>query len=363
MSDSGLSERKKQILKAIVEAHITGGEPVGSKYLVENRQLACSSATIRNEMSELEEMGYLEKPHTSSGRVPSEQGYRFYVDSLLQHYAMTVNEVAQINRILKAKMSELDQILETASKLASNITNYTGFAVKPKLTSHTVSKFELVGIDDHTLLLIMITARGVVKTKKLVYEYEFSHDSLVELTAALNEDISGLGGSEITLPTLIKLENLLGADAFLVRPILEAICETVNAEDGGDLRISGLNRLLQYPEFSDAERFGELLTAIESKEDILNLVSTDNDHVNVIIGSESSVKVMDNSSVIYKPIKKNGHTIGAIGVIGPLRMDYAKVLATVEELGDNIASMLDGNLRLSEGERNAGNQSNGNHGK
>lgn len=358
MNDSGLSERKKQILKAIVEAHISGGEPVGSKYIVENRQLTCSSATIRNEMSELEEMGYLEKPHTSSGRVPSEQGYRFYVDSLLQHYAMTANEVAQINHLLKAKMSELDQILETASKLASNITNYTGFAVKPRNTSLTVSKFELVGIDEKTVLLIMVTARGVVKTKKLVYDAEVSPEALAMFSRALNEDISGLGGSEITLPTLIRMENLLGADAFLVRPVLEAICETVNEAGGGDLRISGLNRLLQYPEFSDAERFGKLLTAIEGKEEILNLVSADSDDVNVIIGSESSVKVMDNSSVIYKPIKKNGHTIGAIGVIGPLRMDYAKVLATIEELGDNIANMLGGNLQLTEGDKDAGNHEN-----
>ena len=354
MSDTGLSERKKQILKAIVEAHISGGEPVGSKYIVENRQLACSSATIRNEMSELEEMGYLEKPHTSSGRVPSELGYRFYVDSLLQHYAMTANEVAQINHLLKVKMSELDQILETASKLASNITNYTGFAIKPKLTSHTVSKFELVAIDDRTVLLVMITARGTVKTKKLVYDGEVTGEALATFSRALNEDLSGLGGAEITLPLIIKLENLLGADAFLVRPILDAIYETVNEDEGGDLRISGLNRLLQYPEFSDSERFGRLLTAIEGKDDILNLVRTDADDVNVIIGSESSIKVMDNSSVIYKPIKKNGHTIGAIGVIGPLRMDYAKVLATVEELGDNIANMLEGNLQLTEGDQNAG---------
>lgn len=354
MSDTGLSERKKQILKAIVEAHISGGEPVGSKYIVENRQLACSSATIRNEMSELEEMGYLEKPHTSSGRVPSELGYRFYVDSLLQHYAMTAGEVAQINHLLKVKMSELDQILETASKLASNITNYTGFAIKPKLTSHTVSKFELVAIDERTVLLVMITARGAVKTKKLTYDGEVTGEALAVFSRALNEDLSGLGGAEITLPLIIKLENLLGADAFLVRPILDAIYETVNEDAGGDLRISGLNRLLQYPEFSDSERFGRLLTAIEGKEDILNLVRADADDVNVIIGSESSVKVMDNSSVIYKPIKKNGHTIGAIGVIGPLRMDYAKVLATVEELGDNIASLLDGNLQLTEGEKDAG---------
>ena len=126
--------------------------------------------------------------------------------------------------------------------------------------------------------------------------------------------------------------------------------------EDGELRISGLNRLLQYPEFSDSEKFGQLLTAIEKKEDILNLVSgdTSDDDVNVIIGSESSVNVMNNSSVIYKPIKKNGHTVGAIGVIGPLRMDYAKVLATVEELGENIANIIDENKKLPEGDNHAG---------
>ena len=124
-----LSERKKQILKAIVNAHIEGGGPVGSKAILQNQMLKCSSATIRNEMAELEEMGYLEQPHTSAGRIPSELGYRFYVDSLVEHYVMTAREIAQINHALKAKMSELDQILATASSLASNLTNYTGFAL------------------------------------------------------------------------------------------------------------------------------------------------------------------------------------------------------------------------------------------
>ena len=358
MSEHELSDRKKLILKAIVEAHIAGGEPVGSKYIVENRQLSCSSATIRNEMSELEEMGYLEKPHTSAGRVPSELGYRFYVDALVQHYAMTAKEVLEINSILKSKMSELDQMLETASKLASNMTNYTGFAVRPKRTALSMSKFEAIAIDEDRILLVMITSGGAVKTKQLSLPCEISEDQLDKVNTVLNHNLIGLGNYEITLPILMELEDQMGEDAALIRPIIKVIYDTMSEVEDGDLRISGLNRLLQYPEFSDSEKFGELLTAIEQKEDILNLISNhSSDDVNVIIGSESAVNVMNNSSVIYKPIQKNGHTIGAIGVIGPLRMDYAKVLATVEELGENIANIIDeGNKKLPEGANHAGKQ-------
>ena len=357
MDDMGLSERKRQILKAIVEAHISGGEPVGSKYIVENKQLTCSSATIRNEMSELEEMGYLEKPHTSSGRVPSEQGYRFYVDSLLQHYAMTAGEVAQINQILKTKMSELDGILEKASKLASNLTNYTGFAVRPRYSTMSISKFEAIEIDENNLLLVMITAGGSVKTQRLRVDGGCNQESLSLLTDVLNQNLVGLSSAEVTLPILVEMENQMGENAHLINPVIKVIYDTMNNEDDGDLRISGLNRLLQYPEFSDSEKFGKLLGALESKDEILNLVSSGkSDDVNVIIGSEGEYKVMDNSSVIYKPIKKNGRTVGAIGVIGPLRMDYAKVLATIEEIGENISDMLGETKQLTEGDKHAGKQ-------
>ena len=359
MSDVELSERKKQILKAIVEAHIAEGEPVGSKYIVENRQLTCSSATIRNEMSELEELGYLEKPHTSAGRVPSELGYRFYVDSLVQHYAMTANEIAEINNILKSKMTELDQILENATRLASNITNYTGFAVKPKFVSHSISKFEAISIDDYNLLLVMILSGGTVKTKKIRMSERLTNELISKINFTLNRYLAGLGSEDITLPILMDIETELGTDARAFGPIIKVIYDAMSESENGDLRISGLNRLLQYPEFSDSQKFGELLNAIESKQEILDLVSQgkEGDDVNVIIGSESSVNVMNNSSVIYKPIKKNGRTVGAIGVIGPLRMDYAKVLATVEELSDNISNIIDSDIKsLTEGDKNAGKQ-------
>ena len=157
MYGNDLSERKKLILKAVVESHIEYGEPVGSKSLQQLPGIRCSSATIRNEMAELEEMGYLEQPHTSAGRVPSQLGYRFYVDQLIEHYAMTAGEINQINSILKSKTEELDQILLAASKLASSLTNYTGLAVKPKRNSVSVTRFEIAYIDNCNFVLIMTT--------------------------------------------------------------------------------------------------------------------------------------------------------------------------------------------------------------
>ena len=353
MADIELSERKKQILKAIVEAHIAEGEPVGSKYIVENRQLTCSSATIRNEMSELEEMGYLEKPHTSAGRVPSELGYRFYVDSLVQHYAMTANEIAEINNILKSKMTELDQILENASRLASNITNYTGFAVKPKFSSHSISKFEAISIDDFNILLVMIISGGTVKTKRIHMPEKITEEQIFKINRALNTYLVGLGSEDITLPILMDIENELGGDARAFGPIIKVIYDTMSESETGDLRISGLNRLLQYPEFSDAENLGELLGAFERKDDILDIVSgLDGENVNVVIGSESSVKVINNSTLVFKPIRSGGRTVGAIGVIGPLRMDYARVLATLDNLGGNISHLLGEAKHIQKGEEN-----------
>jgi heat-inducible transcriptional repressor len=289
--------------------------------------------------------------------VPSKQGYRFYVDALLEDYAMTAKDIAKIDQLMKIKMAELDSILDRASKVATELTNYTGFAVRPKYASVTISKFEAIEIDEENLLLVMITPSGSVKTSRLRVDGGCHRESLGLLTKVLNENLVGLGSEEITLPILVKLENEMGENAHLISPVLKVIYDTMNEADDGDLRISGLNRLLQYPEFSDSERFGNLLSALESKEDIVNLVSSGkNDDVNVIIGSEGEYKMMGNSSVIYKPIKKNGHTVGAIGVIGPLRMDYAKVLATIEELGDNISDMLGENPIKQIGDKNAGKQ-------
>ncbi len=359
MSELGkeLSPRKKQILKAVVEAHIAAGEPVGSKFLVQSNLLACSSATIRNEMAELEEMGYLEQPHTSAGRVPSELGYRFYVDSLLQHYAMTSNEIEEINSLLKVKMGELDKILEVASKVASNITNYTGIAIKPKQSLVKVLKYELVGIDLHQFAVVMILSTGAIKTKKVKIAIEVDELTLARFSAALNTYLTGLCADEITLTSVMNLERTMGDNFGLVNTTIKAIYETMSEIDGGDLHYSGLDHLLQYPEYSDVNKFGEIINTFEEKEQILNLVSAVNDNdVNVLIGSENSVNVMKDSAIVFKQIKKDGKTIGAIGVVGPRRMDYARVLATLNELSENITDLIEEKRYLEEngGDNGAG---------
>ncbi len=350
----GLSERKKQILKAIVEAHIQGGEPVGSKYITERGQLTCSSATIRNEMAELEALGYLEQPHTSSGRIPSKQGYRLYVDALLEDYDMTAREIAQINQLMRIKMSELDQILDRASKVASSLTNYTGFAIKPRAHAVTVTKYEAVRIDEHHFILIMITSNGAVKTHNVMTESILNDEVLTRLSAALNELATGLDAGQIALPVIFALESRMNGDTVLVNSVMKCIYEGLSELDSGELKVSGLDRLLQYPEFSDTHDFGELLGALERKDDILDLISdSESDGVNVMIGSESSVRVINNSTLVFKPIKKGGRTVGAVGVIGPLRMDYAKVLATLDNLGGNITNLLAQPL-IEKGENNDG---------
>lgn len=342
MESKALSERKKQILKAIIDAHIEGGEPVGSKAVLQGGQLGCSSATVRNEMAELEEMGYLEQPHASAGRVPSELGYRFYVNSLLEHYAMTAAEIAQIDRLLRVKMGELDQILTAASNLASSLTNYTGIAVRPRQGSVTVSKLEGIYLEPDHFILVAVLSTGSVKTKHIRTEHPVTPQSVSRLTEALGTHLVGLTADRITLSAVMEVENLLGADAPNVSPTVKLIYELLREADEGEMKVSGINHLLQYPEYSDRGQFQELLGALEKKEDILDLVSgqREGDDINVLIGSESRVEVMNNSALVFKPIVKDGKTLGAIGVLGPRRMDYAKVLATLQGLSSNIEDLI-----------------------
>ncbi len=354
-----LSERKKLILKAIIDAHIDNGEPVGSRYIMQNAQIAYSSATIRNEMAELEELGYLELPHTSAGRVPSELGYRFYVDTMLERYAMTQREIAELDNLLRIKQAEVDTILEQASKLAAALTNYTGISVKPKPAAASIRRFETVWVEPRSFILVMVTSTGAVKSKFVRLGFDAMPETVARLGAALNRNLAGLSAEQITLPAIMRMEAAMGIDAVLVNPIIKCIYETMSEMDDGDVRFEGINRLLQYPEYADVGRFKQLLGALEEKHDILDLVSgAQADHVNVYIGSENTVDVMQNSSLIFKTIRRGGNTIGAIGIIGPCRMDYSRVVTMIEHLAAQVASMLDedgtqSNL-LNGGEHHAG---------
>lgn len=338
-----LDERKKQILRAIVNAHIKGGGPVGSKYLAQNQQLTLSSATIRNEMAELESLGYLEQPHTSAGRIPSERGYRFYVNSLMESYRLTTAELRQLNNLMRAKVAELDKLLESAGKLISTLTNYMSLAVKPRQRAVVITHMRALYIDSQTFLLVFITDADAVKTKYVRSPLSVTEELLRRLERELNNFLTGVPLESVTLPLIMELFTRLPDCEQLVSPIIKCLYETLGEIDGGELHYEGINLLLQYPEYADVENFKELLGLLERKEDILNLVSErDGESTQVIIGCESPVEVMHNSTLIFRKIISGGRVVGAIGVLGPCRMDYSRVITTVEHLVKNIAGAADG---------------------
>jgi heat-inducible transcriptional repressor len=218
-----------------------------------------------------------------------------------------------------------------------------------------MSKFEIIPMDANNFAMVMISSGGSVKTKKVKTLSPIPDGAIEHLASLLNSELCGLGADVITLPIIMRLEAEMGDAAFLVNPAVKCIYEVMNEIDGGEMKLSGINHLLKYPEYSDTEELGKLLGTLESQEEILDLVSTsETDDINVLIGSESSVKVMNNSSLVFTPIKKNGRTVGVIGVLGPRRMNYKQVLQTLGDIGGSISFMMDEERQLAPGNSKEG---------
>lgn len=339
-----ISERKKRILKAVVEAYIAYGEPVGSKYLALREQLSCSSATIRNEMAELEALGYLEQPHTSAGRIPSEAGYRFYVNSLLERYSMTQREISQIHEHLSHKLAELDQILAEASRMASSFTNYPSIAATPRAYGVSVDRFDTMYIDARTFALTMLLHGGRIKSKRIRTAYPLREDEVARLCELLNLHLVGRCAEEITLPLILTLESAMGKAGAVVNPLIKIIYDTMQECDAGELRVEGVNRLLGIPDYSDMEEVRSLINLFEQKDDLLSVISHPDgrDDIQVRIGHENAVDGMGNSAMVWRTIRSGDRVLGAIGVIGPRRMDYGKVISIIDHLALGIDNLLSG---------------------
>ena len=239
-----LSERKKLILNAIVDAHITDGEPIGSKYLMQNKHIGCSSATIRNEMAELEDMGYLEQPHTSAGRVPTEAGYRFYVDSLVDRYNFTAQEIERLENALTARRNELGDILTAGMRIASAMTNYTALAVKGAESRVTVTRFEIMRLDSRNLVLVMVLPDTSVKTKHVRSSFDIPEEAVTRLTSVLNARLTGLSADAINLPKIMEIERVMGEFDYLVSPVIKGVFEEVGGSGDAEIMVEGVNRLL-----------------------------------------------------------------------------------------------------------------------
>ncbi len=352
MREERITPRKLQILKAIVDAHIENGEPVGSRYLSEMTELTCSPATIRNEMAELEEMGYLIQPHTSAGRIPSEQGYRLYVDALIRQYSNTRSEIDTIREQLRCKLTEMDEILAEASRIASTCSDYTGIAFKSGAGSARVNRFAGVYLGPREFLLVLTFEGDIVKTKTVHVNVNIDEDTVRRFIDTLNLYLVNITGAEINMPLQMRIEALMGTRGGIVHPALKVICEAMNELDSSDLRLEGITKLLQYPEYSDMSRFRGLLGVLEEKEKLMDVISshtTGDDGIHVYIGTESDSDVMQGTTLIFKNVRV-GNSRVAVGVIGPKRMNYSKVIGMINSLASSIDSMYtDGSPRLLSG--------------
>ena len=331
-----LSGRKKLILRSVIESHIATGEPIGSKTLMTRSDIPFSSATIRNEMADLESLGYLIQPHTSAGRVPTRLGYRFYVDALMENYQLTATEIVSLNNIIRNKMGELDSILKSASKLIASMTNYTTVAVQSAYGTPTVAQYSYMLLGANAFLLVMRMSDESVSTKHIRTDLSLDDSVLQRLMGILNASFVGISSDGITLPMMMQAEAEMGEAGSLMSPVVKAIYETIGKNEEADINFEGLNKLLEYPEFSNVEQMRRVIGMVEKKDDFMKIIeSADDDKVNIFIGHDG--KLIDNSAFVFKTIKVGGKAVGAIGVFGPSRMDYSKVISTVEYLSATLS--------------------------
>lgn len=339
-----LDERRAMILKAIVEEHIRSGEPVGSKSLVERLPVALSSATIRNVMAELESCGYIEKPHTSAGRIPSTEGYRYYVSRLMNGYSLTVAEKQTLEGAATGnRLVGIDQLLKNASHTVSELTNYTALAIKPRNKRVIALNFKLLPMNDYGVLMVVQTSVGIVKSRFVETGFKISEELSEKLEDALNRHLAGVATDDVSFSHIKTMEAELGNASPILIPLMRAFMEEIGTLNGGELSIEGVDRLLQYPEYSSLAQVRGILGMLEKKDYILNVVSgAQLDAVNVFISPESEGDSMQGSSIVFKTITDKERPVAAIGVLGPCRMDYSKVISAVEFMTDKVENAIRG---------------------
>ncbi len=326
-----LSERKKAILKSVIDAYIRTGDPVGSKSLTESRQFNLSSATIRNEMNDLESMGYLEQPHTSAGRVPTPQGYRTYVDSLMEKYFLGMEELEVLDEVMNSKLTEVGRLMDEAARAIGKITNYATFAFLGG-TGSAVERYEIVFVDETSFLLIMICKDGTIRNRHVKLMEPVTPELLSRAKDALNATLANLSAEQINLSVILEFEERMGENRSLATTMLRVVHEMLGSYDSEKVHIDGVTKLLSYPEFMNIAKFQSVLSLFEQRQRFAELMKKAvPGQTSVILGDESTDEFAPpDTGFVFHPITVGGTVVGAIGVIGPQRMDYKKVVASLD---------------------------------
>lgn len=338
-----LSDRKKKILQAIIDDYIVSAEPVGSSHILKNHDLGVSSATVRNEMASLEEAGYLEKPHTSAGRVPSYLGYRVYVDQLMDRYRLSTGEINQITRALHKKYLELNNAIRNISDMISLLTNYTSIYTTPTSAGSVLMNIKLIPIDEKSFVIILVLDDGSVKNRTVRTGKSYENEVLEKLSNYLNYHFSGRPLSLMNGDYIENEKKIIPVESSVIDPVFDFIADVSSQSASMNVDMTGATKIFNHPEFNDIDRTKEFLNflTVDNSKRIKELLSATGDSTSVIIGDENSVlKDKDISLVVSN--YTIGNAKGKLAIIGPTRMDYSKVVSTLDYLTACINDVLNG---------------------
>ena len=335
-----MTERKKKVLRSVVDLYIRTAEPVGSKAITELPDMKYSSATIRNEMADLTTMGYLEQPHTSAGRIPSAAGYRLYVDELMADYRLSIDETKSINTAIEEKMQRVDKMVEKVAKLVSQATNLPAISMASRSMDATVKRFELIGAGQGSFILVVMLSNDEVVNKLIKLPLNVEENDLKVLTALLNATMTEISAEEFTAGLLERVMRSAGAAASLVPVIVEFTAETLRRSGSSNMVVAGHSRLLGLPEYRDVDKAQKVMTSLD-EETLSNLpaVMQNSNGTKVIVGPENISEELKDTSVVMTKFDIGDGLQGMIGVVGPTRMDYAKVTARLSYFAESLSKM------------------------
>ena len=334
IQEQELSERKLKILQAIIKNYLETGEPVGSRTISKYTDLNLSSATIRNEMSDLEEMGYILQPHTSAGRIPSDKGYRLYVDTMMEQKD---REIEEMKEVMVQKEDKMDQLLKQVAKLLAVNTNYASMITTPTIHTNKLKFIQLSRVDVNQLLAVVVVEGNVIKNNIIHTAEELDDETLLKLNILLNTHLNGLALEEINLGMISSLKQQAGIHSEIVADVIDAIAESIHAEEDLEVYTSGANNIFRYPELADQQKASSIINTFEEKQLLTELVQENlsdgnNTGIQVYIGEETPIQSMKDCSVVTATYELGEGLRGTIGIIGPKRMDYDKVIGTLKTI-------------------------------
>ncbi len=353
--EQGLGERKRKILRAIIQTYLETGEPVGSRTIAKYTDLNLSSATIRNEMSDLTEMGYIVQPHTSAGRIPSDKGYRYYVDEMMAEknaqlarkdlaLAEKDSQLDEARELIIEKTDKMEKVLQQVARFLAKDTNYASLITAPRYNSGRIKFIQLSRLHSLQLLAVVVAEGNRIKNEIIDLEEPMTDDTIFKLNFLLNTYLNGLEASEINLGLIAQLKEQAGVHSEVIANVLNAVGNLIQVEDEPKIYTSGATNIFKYPELSDSQKASEFIATFEEKQQLADLVKEtmsdeENTGIQVYIGDETPIQTMKDCSVVTATYELGDGVKGTIGIVGPKRMDYEHVVDSLKTLKDQLDDM------------------------